>query len=243
MEKNFKNKKITIFLFSFLFINYSFAEIDNTSNFNFFSEELYENEETYDPLQSFNEFSFNFNIGLDRVIVRPLANSYKKIVPKTIRGGIDNVFNNLNSLPSAFNKILQGRPKDSLLSLGSFIINTTVGIFGIFNVSSSFGVSNKKEDFGQTLGVWGMKEGAYIVLPFLGVTTVRDIFGVVIDNNKKINVASNFTKKDQLLMKGLDTIRKRLKLASINNIIEDENGYILVRESYIQKRKNDILDR
>ena len=132
---------------------------------------------TKDCFESFNRGTFALNKGLDKIILKPIAKAYRTL-PSPIRTGTNNALVNLSSLITIPNNILQGDFKTAGTNTGRFVINTTVGILGIFNVAKKMGFSEyEKEDYGQTLGVWGVGAGCYVVLPVLGPSTVRDTVG------------------------------------------------------------------
>ncbi|SVC34876.1 uncharacterized protein METZ01_LOCUS287730, partial [marine metagenome] len=130
-----------------------------------------------DCFESVNRVTFAFNQGLDKIIFKPLAKGYRKL-PQPIRSGTSNVINNLGNVVTIPNNILQGQMKDASMNSLRLIINSTLGIAGIFDVASYYGIEKRdKEDYGQTLGTWGVGEGCYFILPVLGPTTVRDSIG------------------------------------------------------------------
>ena len=135
------------------------------------------NAEVKDCFETVNRGIFAFNQALDNVFFKPVAKGYR-FLPKPIRSGTSNALNNLTNVVTIPNNVLQGQLKDAGVNSLRFVINSTLGIVGIFDVASSFGLSKRnKEDYGQTLGAWGFKEGCYFVLPVLGPTTVRDSIG------------------------------------------------------------------
>ena len=136
-----------------------------------------------DCFEKVNRGIFAFNQGLDKVIFKPLATGYRKL-PQPVRSGASNALGNLGNVVTIPNNILQGQIKDAGVNTLRFVINTTLGIGGLFDVASYYGLEKReKEDYGQTLGTWGVSEGCYFVLPILGPTTLRDSVGMVIDNN------------------------------------------------------------
>src|SRR5665647_608258 len=127
-----------------------------------------------DPLERYNRAMFNFNDGLDKAIIKPVASGYKAVMPEVARTGVTNFFSNLGDIWIGINNILQGKIGAGASDFGRFAINTTAGILGLFDVASNAGLEKHNEDFGQTLGRWGMGSGAYVVLPILGPSNVRD---------------------------------------------------------------------
>lgn len=137
--------------------------------------------QTPDPWQNFNRKVFAFNDFLDRWVLKPVAQGYKKIVPAPVRRSIGNAFNNIETPATAVNQFLQGKPRDGFSDTGRFLVNTTLGIVGFFDVASRMGIPKHQEDFGQTFGRWGASSGNHVMLPFRGSSTVRDTFGMVLD--------------------------------------------------------------
>ncbi|SVB70473.1 uncharacterized protein METZ01_LOCUS223327, partial [marine metagenome] len=135
-------------------------------------------DEIYDPLEGINRAIFGFNNVADRVILEPVAKGYKKL-PSPIQSGIGNFLNNLKLPLAAVNQLLQGQGKNAAESTGRFLVNSTIGIFGLVDVADNIGLEQKKEDFGQTLATWGVGDGFYIVLPLFGPSNLRDSTGML----------------------------------------------------------------
>ena len=129
--------------------------------------------EVRDPFEDFNRKTFEFNEKLDENILKPIAQTYSKFPPK-FKNGVSNFFNNLEDVETSINQLLQGKPKKSINDLTRFIINSTIGLAGFIDVASKIGLDRHEEDFGQTLAVWGVGQGPYIMLPGLGPSTLRD---------------------------------------------------------------------
>jgi phospholipid-binding lipoprotein MlaA len=138
--------------------------------------------EEYDPWEPFNEVTFEFNRGLDRWIIKPVAKAYNFVVPTMIQEMIGNGFDNIRFVPRVVNSLLQGKFAGAGREVSRFVINSTLGVGGLFDIAKKeFAIQKSNEDFGQTLGVWGAGPGAYLILPFLPPLTVRDGIGYVID--------------------------------------------------------------
>ena len=137
---------------------------------------------SYDPWEKFNRRVHRFNEVVDRGVAKPLAKVYIAVVPRPVRLGVGNFFNNLSQPVSAVNALLQGKPKQAGQALGRFLLNSTLGIGGLFDPATSAKLPNKSEDFGQTLGVWGWKQSRYLELPLFGPRTVRDALGMAGDS-------------------------------------------------------------
>src|SRR6185436_5004670 len=129
-----------------------------------------------DPWEGFNRASYKFNDTLDRAIAKPVAKGYKKVTPRVVRTGVSNFFSNLGTLTTIANDVLQGKMKQAGHDSGRFLLNSTLGLAGLFDPASAAGMEHNDEDFGQTLGKWGVKSGPYLMLPILGPSTVRDTF-------------------------------------------------------------------
>jgi len=205
-----------------------------------------------DCFEGLNRATFSLNQVLDKAIFKPVAKNYRNL-PSPIRSGTSNALNNLSSLITVPNNILQGEFKTAGVNTGRFIVNTTVGIFGIFNVAKKMGFSEyEKEDYGQTLGRWGVGEGCYIVLPVLGPSTIRDTAGSFINvlggdpyynasthgNNEYLTDKAYMTTK---VMSGVDFRAKNL--GSIDNLEKNSiDFYASVRSLYLQDRKQKIAN-
>ena len=206
-----------------------------------------------DCFEKLTRGTFALNQGLDKVIFKPVAKGYRTL-PSQVRGGTSNVLVNLSSLITIPNNILQGEFKTAGVNTGRFIINTTVGILGIFNVAKKMGFSEyEKEDYGQTLGVWGVGAGCYLVLPVLGPSTIRDTAGSfinVLGGDPYYNISTHgnneyLDKSDYMLTKTLTGIDFRAKnLETIDNLEKNSmDFYASVKSLYIQDRQRKIRNK
>ena len=206
-----------------------------------------------DCFESLNRGSFALNQGLDKVIFKPIAKTYRAL-PSPIRTGTSNVLVNISSLITIPNNILQGEIKTAGINAGRFVINTTLGILGIFNVAEKMGFSEyEKEDYGQTLGVWGLGAGCYLVLPVLGPSTIRDTAGSfvnVLGGDPWYNISTHgnneyLTKSDYMATKILTGVDFRAKnLETIENLEKNSlDFYASVRSLYLQDRQKKILNK
>ena len=206
-----------------------------------------------DCFESLNRGSFALNQGLDKVIFKPIAKTYRAL-PSPIRTGTSNVLVNISSLITIPNNILQGEIKTAGINTGRFVINTTLGILGIFNVAEKMGFSEyEKEDYGQTLGVWGLGAGCYLVLPVLGPSTIRDTAGSfvnVLGGDPWYNISTHgnneyLTKSDYMATKILTGVDFRAKnLDTIDNLEKNSlDFYASVRSLYLQDRQKKILNK
>jgi len=195
-----------------------------------------------DPLEPLNRGIYKFNDGVDTVLLKPAAEVYKEL-PAPLRTGIRNVFSNLNDVIVALNNLLQGKLEAAASDVGRILINTTAGLLGIFDVATEAGLEKHDEDFGQTLGRWGVGDGPYLVLPFLGSRNLRDTVGLVVDY-KTDPVTYIEPTRDRNLVQGTLIIARRSELLGASRVLEvaalDE--YEFVRDAYLQRRRNLIYD-
>ena len=205
-----------------------------------------------DCFENFNRGTFALNQGLDKIILKPVAKAYRTL-PSPVRTGTSNVLVNLSSLITIPNNVLQGEFKKAGANTGRFVINTTLGILGIFNVAKKMGFSEyEKEDYGQTLGVWGVGAGCYVVLPVLGPSTIRDTAGSfmnIMGGDPYYNISTHgnneyLDRSDYMLTKTLTGIDFRAKnLETIDNLEKNSmDFYASVKSLYIQDRQRKILN-
>ncbi len=209
-----------------------------------------ENQNVKDCFESVNRGTFAFNQGLDKVIFKPLSRGYRKL-PQPIRSGTSNVLNNLGNVVTIPNNILQGQIKDAGINSLRLVVNSTLGIAGIFDVASYYGFEKRdKEDYGQTLGTWGVGEGCYFVLPVLGPTTVRDSIGSLVNisggdawyNVTVANDTQYFNEADYYLSRVLTGVDFRAKnLESFDSLEKTSiDLYASIRSLYLQDRERKI---
>mgnify|MGYP000218170710 CR=1 FL=1 len=137
--------------------------------------------ENYDPWEGFNRSVYKFNYGFDKYVFLPAVKTYRFLLPEVVRNGISNFFDNLYEIENVFNNLLQGNAEGTVNSTARIVFNTTLGIAGLLDPATPMGFTKREEDFGQTLGVWGMGPGPYLVLPLLGPSSVRDGIGTGVD--------------------------------------------------------------
>jgi phospholipid-binding lipoprotein MlaA len=195
----------------------------------------------YDPWEPLNRRVHAFNNVVDRRIATPLAKAYVAAVPRPVRLGVGNFFNNLGQPISAVNALLQGKPKRAAQALGRFALNTTLGIGGIFDPATDAHLPNHGEDFGQTLGVWGWKRSRYVELPLFGPRTVRDVFGLVGDAPlaplRQLN-----DDPSRIFLQGLQLVDVRTQLFAIDSMREGATDeYALFRDAWLQRRRYQIF--
>ncbi|HOY77025.1 MAG TPA: VacJ family lipoprotein [Hyphomonadaceae bacterium] len=198
-----------------------------------------------DPYEDFNRQMFAFNDGLDRAVLEPVAKGYRAVTNEPIREGVGNFGDNLNEPLTFVNHVLQGQIPDAGATFGRFVINTTVGIGGIFDPASAMGMQRTKEDFGQTLGKWGVQGGPYIVLPFLGPTNPRDIFGMGGDVALNPLNYPEFESDDEIRM-GIGVLGgingRAGAIEAINEVRNQIDPYTTVRRFYDRTRAQDIAN-
>ena len=196
-----------------------------------------------DPIEGFNRAMFAFNEGLDTVLIKPVAQGYDAVLPKPVRTGVTNFFGNIADLFIGVNNLLQGKPDQALTDLGRVVVNSTVGILGLFDVATEAGFEKHEEDFGQTFGRWGVGDGAYVVIPVFGPRTVRDTAGLVLDvaADPVGNVDHVATRNSLLALRLIDT---RADLLPADKVIEEAalDKYAYVRDGYLQRRRNLVHD-
>lgn len=229
---NFKRKlPIALFVLGLTFSATSSAavEMDNDEEIN------------PDPYESVNRSIFKFNDTVDRAVFKPVAEAYRTVVPEPIRFVTGNFFSNLGEIPTIFNDVLQLNGKRFLLDTTRFLVNSTVGIFGIADVAGMIGIEKNNADFGQTLGKWGFSSGPYIVLPFFGPSSGRDTIGFIVDRQvEPISTIDHIpTRNSTTLYRIVD---KRSNLLDATKLLDDIalDPYLQMREAYFQNRQNSI---
>lgn len=192
-----------------------------------------------DPWEGFNRGIFSFNEKLDRYVAKPVAKAYQAVTPTPVDNAITRVFNNLASPITLVNQLLQGKPAAAAGTTARLIFNSTIGLAGIFDVAAKMGVPRVKEDFGQTLAVWGVGSGPYVMLPILGPSTVRDFFGRAVDTVP--DPRRQFNTEAALAATALDMTDTRADLLSAEKAIEGDR-YEFIRDYYLQQRAFAIAD-
>ena len=195
-------------------------------------------EEINDPFEDLNRDIFIFNEKLDEKLLKPAALTYRKVTPQIARTGVTNFFNNLEEIDTTINQVLQGEIKYAFNDAGRFVINSTIGLFGLIDVASKMGLEKHEEDFGQTLGVWGFDSGPYIMIPFLGPSNPRDLLSRPISSF----LSGTFAMEDndvKLTLVGIDALETRERLLDAETLIIGDK-YIFVKDAYIQSREYEI---
>ena len=188
-----------------------------------------------DPFEDINRIVFNISDDLDQAVLRPAAEFYSEYTPLFLKNGITNVFSNLSEVDTIVNQLLQGKVRYAAQDTGRFVINSTVGVAGFFDIAGRAGLEKHDEDFGQTLGFWGVPSGFYLFVPFLGPTTLRDMLA----KPTSWFLSGNFSVSDEeasIFLNVLDVIETRERLLIAENLIVGDK-YDFVREAYLQSRE------
>jgi phospholipid-binding lipoprotein MlaA len=195
-----------------------------------------------DPFESVNRQIFAINMALDDALVLPVARAYEQHVPKPIQTGLRNMMANLLDPYIAVNSLLQGKPMDAISDLGRFVVNSTVGVLGISDPASDMGLEKHREDFGQTLGVWGVPPGPYVMLPLFGPSTVRDTVGFVVDVFGALLARFKNTEVRYTLAT-LEFLQQRVRALPAQQFLDEAfDPYLLIRNGYLQRRDSLIYD-
>jgi len=205
-----------------------------------------------DPLESYNRAAYAFNDGFDQYLLKPVAEGYDTITPAPVQTGINNFFSNLDDIIVIFNDLLQLKPMQFVSDTGRFIVNSTLGLAGFIDWASDMNMPKHEEDFGQTLGYWGVPSGPYFIIPFLGPSTIRDGTALLVDTQynpiwQELESGFPINRRDQTvswslrIVKGIDT---RASLLKAENILNEASldRYIFIREAYLQRRQNLVYD-
>lgn len=196
-----------------------------------------------DPIEGFNRAMYSFNEGLDTVAIKPLAKGYDAVLPSPVKRGVANFFGNIDDIFIGVNNLLQGKGRDGVADFGRVVINSTVGIFGLFDIASDAGIEKHDEDFGQTFGRWGVGPGAYVVVPFFGPRTARDTVGLVLDvKADPVPNISDVPSRNTLLVTRI--VSDRAQALPADKVIEEAalDKYSYIRDGYLQRRRNLIYD-
>jgi len=197
-----------------------------------------------DPWEVYNRQMFDLNDRVDRAIFKPVAQAYEAVLPEPVRNCVNNGFRNLAEPVNAINDLLQAKPSDAMVDLSRFFWNSTVGLLGCFDLAAMAGAPRNNEDFGQTLGRWGLAPGPYFVLPFLGPSSVRDTFGRLFDflGTDPVWYINNIPLRNSLV--GVRLVDTRASLLPAEKVLEAAalDKYQFVRDGYLQLRRNLVYD-
>jgi phospholipid-binding lipoprotein MlaA len=192
-----------------------------------------------DPLESFNRTIFGFNDVVDKAVIKPVATGYRAVTPNWLRKGVGNFFNNLEDVWSAVNNGLQGRGQEFSDSVGRVMVNSTIGLLGVFDVASDLNIERHTADFGLTLGRWGVAPGPYVVLPFFGPRTLREVAGLPVDT-RGMPVYNIGDPETRTLLPMVDVIDLRAKYLNAGDVLEGAalDAYSFRRDAYFQRQRN-----
>lgn len=196
-----------------------------------------------DPYEGFNRTMFTVNEAIDKYAAKPVAQVYDSAVPLPVKASVGNFFGNMGDLWTGVNSALQGKFGDAGIDMGRLLINSTIGILGLFDVASELGLERHDEDFGQTLAVWGVGSGGYVFLPVWGPRSVRDTGGLVVDMmaNPAQQIRPISARNSLAALRFVDV---RASLLPADKVVEEAalDKYAYVRDAYLQRRRNQIFD-
>ncbi len=194
-----------------------------------------------DPWESYNRAVYEFNDGFDRHLLKPATEAYVAVTPDLVQTGVSNFFANLDDARNSVNNLLQGRPLAAGSDLLRLTLNTTLGIGGLVDVASELGLRKHNEDFGQTLGAWGLESGPYFMLPFLGPSSVRDTVGLYGDY---YTGPISYLRDDETRwgLRALYVIDLRADLLKVERVLGDgfHDRYASIRDAYLKRRESQI---
>jgi phospholipid-binding lipoprotein MlaA len=196
-----------------------------------------------DPWERYNRAAYEFNDSLDRAVLKPVAQTYAQAVPAFAQEGVTNFFENLQDIGTGLNNLLQGKVAEGASDLARFAVNSVVGIAGLWDVASPMGLEKHSEDFGQTLGVWGVPSGPYFIIPFLGPSTLRDAPARYVDPSFAYNRGiDDMALRNSLY--GLDIVRTRAGLLKVEKIVDEAalDRYSFTRDAWLQRRRHLVHD-
>lgn len=234
----FKTPFKILLLVSFLYSSWSYANTAETKPAAM---------NPVDPYESFNRLMFDFNMGFNDTVGKPIADAYNGILPQPARTGISNVFDNLKTPLSAINCFLQGKPEDGFSEIMRFTLNTTFGLFGLLDIAEPAGLEAKKEDLGQTLYHWGVwNESSYLVLPIVGSYTTRELVGGITESSVDpiyTTILEDTDTSGRIMIFMGDKFNSYTKVVKLLEDIKNQpDPYVFSRESYLQYRTNLIYD-
>ena len=196
-----------------------------------------------DPWEGFNRKSFAFNEKLDAAVLKPVAQGYQRVVPGFAREGVNNFYENLEDIGTSLNNFLQGKPGRGLSDAGRFVVNTVFGVFGLWDVATPLGLEKHYEDFGQTLAVWGVNSGPYLVIPLLGPSTLRDGVAKPVDPSWYYSEAFD-PERWYWAFWTLDKVRVRAALLQSEKVLDEAalDKYTFIRDAWVQRRRSQVYD-
>lgn len=196
-----------------------------------------------DPFERVNRATYRFNDAVDRAVLKPAATGYRNHVPRVIRTGVGNVLSHLAFPTTIVNDLLQLKLKDTLVDIGRFAVNSTLGIGGILDPASRFGIPRNDEDFGQTLGRWGVPPGPYLVLPLLGPSSLRDAPSLYADGQTDLRVQLDLDTESRIALGVLSAIDARAELLPLDAALRSAyDPYAFVRDAWRERREHEVRD-
>ena len=196
-----------------------------------------------DPFEGWNRGVYRFNDAIDRGVLKPVAKRYRKYVPRIVRTGISNVLTNLAYPTTIINDLLQLKLKDTLVDLGRFALNSTLGLGGLLDPASRVGLARNDEDFGQTLGRWGVPPGPYLMLPLLGPSTLRDAPSMAVDSQTDLRTQLDLETAERVTLAVLSVLDQRAGLLQYDDSIRSAfDPYAFVRNAWLQRREYKVRD-
>lgn len=196
-----------------------------------------------DPYEGFNRVMFSVHETVDKFAAKPIAQAYDKVAPLPVKAGAGNFFGNVGDLWIGVNGALQGKFADAGVDIGRLLINSTVGIFGLFDVASELGLEKHEEDFGQTMAVWGVGDGGYLFWPLIGPRTMRDTAGWAVDSSlDPVSRIEHIASRNSMMT--LRFVDIRASLLPADKVVEEAalDKYAYIRDAYLQRRRNQIFD-
>jgi phospholipid-binding lipoprotein MlaA len=196
-----------------------------------------------DPFEPVNRGIYQFNEGVDKAVLKPVAQAYRTVLPQFVRSSVSNFFSNINDVVVGLNNLLQGKFTSAYSDLGRIAINTTLGLGGLFDIASEAGIEKHDEDFGQTLGYWGLQDGPFLMLPLFGPSTVRDGVGRLVDYKGDL-VGYVYPYYVRNILWGTRLVNRRSELLDASTVLQTAalDPYEFIRDAYLQRRRNLIYD-
>ena len=196
-----------------------------------------------DPLEGFNRTMFDFNDGLDRIALKPVATAYQNVLPTVVQTGVNNFFGNIGDVWTMVNNFLQGKAEQGFSDVMRVTFNTTFGLAGLIDIASEAGIPKHKEDFGQTLGKWGVGSGPYVVLPLFGPSTVRDTAALPIDWTGDL-LTHVYPVDVRNTSAAIRLVDQRATALNATNLLEEIalDRYTFIRGAYLQRRESQVND-
>ncbi|MCH9645105.1 MAG: VacJ family lipoprotein [Proteobacteria bacterium] len=199
--------------------------------------------EEVDPFEETNRVIYEFNEVVDDNLLEPVSRAYQDHMPDFLQNRVSHFFGNLRDVSTLANQILQFKIEQSAITLSRIVVNSTVGLYGLFDIATDISLTTDNEDFGQTLAVWGVEEGPYIMLPLMGPSTLRDGAGLYVDLTSDANLINEMDDLGAISASAMNIVDKRVELLPATDLLDQsDDPYIAMRSSYLQKRKFDIFD-